>query len=431
MEKIYIETYGCQMNEYDSEIVKAILGQAEFCFSDSPADADIILLNTCSVRENAVRKVRARIHELRHQRREDPPLIGLLGCMVTSLKEKLLDLPLDLLAGPDSYRLLPMLLQKAHQKRQPLDTLLSRTETYDDIYPVHTHGVNAWIAVMRGCDNFCSFCIVPYARGRERSRPIDSVVQECRRLAEEKFVQITLLGQNVNSYRTNKQNFADLLVAVAQVPGIERIRFTSPHPKDFPEELIRVVAENPRICKHIHLPLQAGDDRILQLMRRTYNQSEYLQLVDKIRKQIPQIVLTTDAIVGFPTETEAEFQQTYRVLQEVEFDSAFIFKYSPRQGTLAAKKYADDVSEQEKTDRIVRLNALQKAVSLRKNQAHIGQIHRVLIEKAGTRKNPRDWQARNDGNKIVVLPPAPLQVGEFIDARILRASAHSLRGELV
>ncbi|MBN1541676.1 tRNA (N6-isopentenyl adenosine(37)-C2)-methylthiotransferase MiaB [candidate division KSB1 bacterium] len=430
MNRVYIETYGCQMNEYDSEIVGALLRSSGFALTASPDQADIILINTCSVRENAARRVKARVYELRHARRDNPAVIGLLGCMVTNLKESLLKLPLDFIAGPDSYRHLPDLLQQARNRFRPADYRLSRTETYADIYPLHKSGANAWIAVMRGCDNFCSYCVVPYARGRERSRSIENVVEECRRLVDEGFVQVTLLGQNVNSYHHNGQSFADLLQAVAGVSGIERIRFTSPHPKDFPDELIRMVADYPQICKHIHLPLQAGNDRILHLMRRTYSRAEYLALTEKIRQRVPGIALTTDIIVGFPTETESDFQDTVEVVRQVRFDSAFIFKYSVRPGTAAAKKFADDVSAEDKTDRIVRLNALQREITQEKNRAHIGQIHRVLIEQQGTRKNPLDWQARTDGNKIVILPPAPHRIGEFVDARIVRTGVHTLRGEI-
>lgn len=433
--KVYIETYGCQMNEYDSELVKAILSRNNYEFATSPEEADIVLLNTCSVRENANRKVFNRIHQIREEGKEGKIKIGILGCMATNFRKKLLEndnLGIDFIAGPDSYKKLPSILHKietGHSKE--FDVTLSEFETYEDIYPRREEGVNAWIAVMRGCDNFCTFCVVPYTRGRERSRSLESVVEESKKLAEEGFRQITLLGQNVNSYRHEGRDFADLLQAVSAVDGIERIRFTSPHPKDFPMKLLDVIAENPKVCKQIHLPLQAGNSRVLEVMNRTYTKEEYLHLVDTIRKKIPEVVLTTDIIVGFPTETDEEFEDTYRVMKEVEFDSAFIFKYSERENTVAARKYPDDVPEEKKTERIVRLNELQKEISLRKNRAHVGQLHEVLLEKQGTKKSEQQWQSRNDGNKIVLLNHQEgLKIGTFAKARIVDATAHVLFGEI-
>ncbi len=379
MKKVYIETFGCQMNEYDTELVRAILTKEKYEFTSSPEDAEIILLNTCSVRENANRKVYGRIHKIRSEKGKERVLIGVLGCMATNFRQDLLkdpNLPIDFVVGPDSYKRLPNLIREVEEEgKKAFDVTLSEFETYSDVYPLREGGVNAWIAVMRGCDNFCTFCVVPYTRGRERSRSPESVLEEIRRLAQEGFRQVTLLGQNVNSYRYEGKDFADLLEMVSKVDGIERIRFTSPHPKDFPERLIEVIAENPKVCKHIHLPLQAGNDRILDLMNRTYTQKEFLELVEKLRDRIPGLVLTTDIIVGFPTETDEEFEDTVKVVREVEFDSAFIFKYSERPKTIAARKYPDDVPEEVKTERIVRLNEIQKEISLKKNRAHIGEVH--------------------------------------------------------
>lgn len=436
IKKVYIETYGCQMNEYDTELVKTILQNEKFQFVTYPEEADLVLLNTCSVRENANQKVYNRVNQIRQMQKNGKIKIGILGCMATNLRQQLLEnskLNVDFIAGPDSYKKLPALIKKVQEHgTKEFDLTLSEFETYEDVYPRREEGVNAWIAVMRGCNNFCTFCVVPYTRGRERSRSVESVVEETRKLAEEGFRQVTLLGQNVNSYRHNGRDFADLLEAVSKVNGIERIRFTSPHPKDFPEKLLHVVAENPKVCKQIHLPLQAGNTRVLKLMNRTYTQEEYLQLVDKIRDLIPEVVLTTDIIVGFPTETDEEFEDTYRVVEKVEFDSAFIFKYSERKNTIAARKYPDDVSEEKKTERIVRLNELQKQISLKKNQQHIGQIHEILVEKKGTKKSDTQWQSRNDGNKIVILEDHPqLSPGKFAQARITDATAHVLFGEVV
>lgn len=435
MIRAYIETYGCQMNEYDTEIVRAVLQKEEFELVATPQDADVIMLNTCSVRENANRKVFGRVHAIRHLLRKQPVKIGIIGCMATDFKKELLDddhLTVDFIAGPDSYRNLAAIIREALENdRKGFDVTLSKTETYDDIYPIRNSGVNAWIAVMRGCNNFCSFCVVPYTRGRERSRSPESVIQEARQLALEGFSQVTLLGQNVNSYQYNGKDFAYLLNKVSEIDGVQRIRFTSPHPKDFPESLLDVVAENPKICKHIHLPLQAGNTRILDLMRRTYTHEEYLRLVDKIRAKCPDVVLTTDIIVGFPSETDAEFKDTVTVMKYVQYDSAFIFKYSERNGTLAQKKYPDDVSEEVKTERIMHLNDLQKRHSLKKNRDHIGQTLEVLIEQQGTKKSPDDVQGRTDGNKLVIIPGGSWQIGQYVKALITDATAHVLKGQVV
>jgi len=432
MKNVYIETYGCQMNEYDSEIVKSVLQENKYNIVDSPQEADIILLNTCSVRENAARKVIARVHTLRHMEEGKGKQIGLLGCLTTNQRRALIEdkkLSIDFLAGPDSYKKLPELIRKNEQSNErTYDIRLSRTETYSDVHPFRTGGVNGWIAVMRGCDNFCTFCVVPYTRGRERSRSVENVVAEAQRMAAQGYKQVTVLGQNVNSYRHGEHDFAYLLQKISDIEGIERIRFTSPHPKDFPASLLNVVAENPKVCKHIHLPLQAGSTRVLEKMNRTYTKEEYLDLVAQIRAVYPAMVLTTDVIVGFPTETDDEFADTIDVMHKVEFDSAFIFKYSERRGTTAARKFPDDVPEEVKTERIVALNELQKEISLRKNQAHIGQLHEVLIESLNTKKSDLDVQGRNDGNKLVILPRGDYGIGDFVKARIIDASAHVLKG---
>ncbi len=433
--KVYIETYGCQMNEYDTEIVKSVLQQQKYSMVETPEEADIILLNTCSVRENANRKVLARVHALRHLDNGKVKQIGLLGCMTTNHRESLINnkkLPIDFMAGPDSYKKLPSLIEEHSETlERNYDIRLSRTETYSDVHPFRAKGVNAWIAVMRGCDNFCTFCVVPYTRGRERSRSVESVVNETRRLADQGFKQVTVLGQNVNSYKHENHDFAYLLEKISEVNGIDRIRFTSPHPKDFPTSLLKVVANNPKVCKHIHLPLQAGNTRILEKMNRTYSKEEFLALVENIRTLFPNMVLTTDIIVGFPTESDAEFQDTFDVMQTVEFDSAFIFKYSERKGTIAAKRFPDDVSEEAKTARIVQLNELQKGISLKKNQAHIGQVHTVLIESMTTKKSDTDVQGRNDGNKLVILPDGHYSIGDFVKVDITDATAHVLKGRAI
>ncbi len=464
--KVFIQTWGCQMNEYDTELVRSILVKAGYVFVPTEDEADIVLLNTCAVREHAHRKIYGRVHEIHHKFNGNSPLIGILGCMATNLRTELLEnrrLKIDFIAGPDSYKRLPALIRECFgdegrgtrdERRKVFDVTLSEFETYSDVYPRRERGVNAWLAVMRGCNNFCTFCVVPYTRGRERSRSVASVVEETKRLAGEGFKQVTLLGQNVNSYYcpflekmdnsnprdlvstkgrnqrgvTSGADFADLLEAVSKVEGIERVRFTSPHPKDFPDKLLTVVASNPKVCKHIHLPLQAGNDRILTLMDRTYTQMEFLTLVDNIRRIYPDMALTTDIIIGFPSETGAEFEDTFRVVKEVEFDSAFIFKYSQRRGTIAERKFLDDVPAESKTERIVRLNELQKEISLKKNHAHIGQVQEVLIESLGTKRSKQDFQGRNDANKLVTLSNGDYIIGEMVRVEITGASAHTLKG---
>jgi len=432
MKKVYIETYGCQMNEYDSELVRAILKKNHYEFTDSPEEAEVIFVNTCAIRENAHSKIYARLGDLKHLKRKNKNLIiGLLGCMSQNLRGNLdrnEDL-IDIFAGPDSYKRLPSMLNRvAESGEKAYDFSLSEFEDYSDVYPERIPGINAWIAVMRGCDNFCTFCVVPYTRGRERSRAPENVVAEARRLAQDGFKQISLLGQNVNSYRCGETDFADLLVMVADVPGIRRVRFTSPHPKDFPEKFLEVMRENPRICNHIHLPLQAGSDRILQLMDRTYTKREYLDLVELIKKTIPDITLTTDIIVGFCSETDEEFTETLEVMREVEFDAAFMFKYSQRRQTIAHRTLADDVPEAKKTERIVQVNELQKNISLKKNKRLIGQTIEVLVE-SPSKNNPINFMGRSEGNKTVILPRGDYAPGDIIEVEIHDATANTFYGE--
>lgn len=458
--KIFVETYGCQMNEADTEIVRAVLAKDDFEFIEDELTADVVILNTCAIRENAHRKVYGRVHDIRHRRNGKPVTIGILGCMATNLRQELLDdesLNVDFIAGPDSYKRLGELIrQSGLNGEKPFDVTLSEFETYSDIYPQHKSGVNAWVSVMRGCDNFCTFCVVPYTRGRERSRSVENIVAEVTRLASEGFKQVTLLGQNVNSYfypispnpkkagennpsdsvlplgkasrgRTKGHDFADLLQAVSQVNGIERIRFTSPHPKDFPDRLIDIVTHNPKVCKNIHLPLQSGNNRILDLMNRTYTQEEFLALAAKIRNICPNIFLSTDVIVGFPTETDAQFEDTVKVIQQAEFDTAFIFKYSQRKNTLASKKYSDDISEGVKKQRIIRLQDIQKAITYKKNSSHIGKTMTILTEK-GTNKLKDDFVGRTDGGHLVLLDKGAYQPGQFLQVTIVSASPHALKG---
>jgi len=429
LKKFYIETYGCQMNEYDSEIVTSILKSDNYTAVDNPEDAQLIFLNTCSVRENAHSKVFQRINVLKGLKKKNKALLGVLGCMAQSLRKDLLEngIAVDLIAGPDSYRKLPAMIQKLDEKGgKDFALSLSDYETYSDIFPEHNAGVNAWIAVMRGCNNFCSFCVVPYSRGRERSRNPQNIVQEAQKLADQGFKQITLLGQNVNSYNYNEADFAALLDMVRKIDGIDRVRFTSPHPKDFPEQLLEVIAENPKACKHIHLPIQAGNDRVLNLMNRTYSGEEYLALVNKIRRLMPDISLTTDIIVGFPSETEEEFQDTLELMRDVKFDAAFMFKYSERPHTIASRKYPDDVSEEDKTSRITRLVDQQRLISIEQMQRFVNRTVYVLVE--GRAKKPGQLMGRTDGNQIAVFPDNGAKAGEFVQVKIVEATANTLIG---
>jgi tRNA-2-methylthio-N6-dimethylallyladenosine synthase len=433
MNKIYIETYGCQMNEYDTEIVKSILKKKEYKFTDKPEDAEIIFLNTCSVRENAHQKVHQRINVLKQLRREKKDLLmGVLGCMAQNLRQELLEdkVGVDIIAGPDSYKKLPQIIANVRSTgEKEFELTLSEFETYSDVFPTHEGNVNTWIAVMRGCDNFCTFCVVPYTRGRERSRDPKNVVDEVKQLTYSGFKQVTLLGQNVNSYKFDKYDFTDLVERVCEVAGIDRVRFTSPHPKDFPPKLIDVVANNEKVCKHIHLPLQAGNDRILEMMNRTYTQKEFLELVDVMRDKIPKLVLTTDIIVGFPTESDDEYADTLKVIEQVEFDSAFMFKYSERKNTIAQRKFKDDVPEDVKTFRMVQLVDKQRTIGYKKNQKHLGETFPVLIE--GNAKKPGQMMGRNDGNKIVVFPDNSKKIGEFVNVKINEVTPNTLIGCLV
>jgi tRNA-2-methylthio-N6-dimethylallyladenosine synthase len=427
------------MNEYDTELVRSLLKADGFIFTQERDQADVVLMNTCAIREHAHNKVYGHLAELKALKRQRPLVVGVLGCMAQNLKKDLLDTEsiVDVLAGPDAYRRLPDLLRIAiasqAQGQDPAKGVavdLSEYETYADVLPDRAEGVNAWIAVMRGCDNFCTFCVVPYTRGRERSRDPEGILHEAEHLLAHGYKQVTLLGQNVNSYRCDGWDFARLISAVADLPGIERVRFTSPHPKDFPPALLDAVVGHPKICKHIHLPLQAGNDRILQLMARTYTRKEYLRLVEDIRRRHPAIGLTTDVICGFCTETEQEFLDTYRMVREVEYDSAYIFKYSERKNTIAARKYSDDVAESVKSERVARLVELQRGISERKNIGMVGQTVGVLVERDAT-KSSTQWMGRTDGNLTVVWDKlnGTTAPGHLRSVRVVRASAATLYGE--
>ncbi len=429
--QVYMETFGCQMNEYDTELVRSIMKARGFQFTPVDEEADVILFNTCAIRENAHNRLYGHLARYKARKKERGLVIGVLGCMAQNLKQELLDTRswIDVLVGPDAYRRLPDLLRDAleHQRRG-LAVELSEYETDAQIVPDRGGGVNGWIAVMRGCDNFCSFCVVPYTRGRERSRDPEGILEEAQRLASQGVRQITLLGQNVNSYRSGAWDFARLLVEVADVPGIQRVRFTSPHPKDFPPALLEAVAQHPIICNQIHLPLQSGNDRMLERMGRGYTRKEYLKLVEAIRSKGP-LVLTTDLICGFCGETDEEFQDTYDLMKEMEYQAAFVFKYSERKHTIAARKYPDDVPEQVKGYRTNQLIELQKEISLQKNQALIGTEVDVMIE-GDAKKSDRQWMGHTEANVTVVWPKGDLMrsPGDFASVFIQDATPSTLYG---
>ncbi len=429
--RIYMETFGCQMNEYDTELVRSIMKARGFQFTPVDEEADVILFNTCAIRENAHNRLYGHLARYKARKKERGLVIGVLGCMAQNLKEELLETRswIDVLVGPDAYRRLPDLLTDAlEHQRKGLAVDLSEYETYAHIVPDRTGGINGWIAVMRGCDNFCAFCVVPYTRGRERSRDPEGILEEAQRLASQGVRQITLLGQNVNSYRSGVWDFARLLVAVAEVPGIQRVRFTSPHPKDFPPALLEAVAQHPIICNQIHLPLQSANDRILERMARGYTRREYLTLVEAIMKKGP-IVLTTDLICGFCGETDEEFQETYDLVKEMEYQAAFVFKYSERKHTIAARKYPDNISEQVKGYRTNEIIELQKEISLRNNQALIGHEVEVMIE-GHSKKSDQQWMGHTESNVTVVWPKTAQSglPGDLVSISIHDATPSTLYG---
>jgi tRNA-2-methylthio-N6-dimethylallyladenosine synthase len=434
--KVYLETYGCQMNLADSEVVLSLLNDEGYTLTDDISTADVILVNTCSVREHAEKRIYGRLGEFKSLKNKKPEIIvGVLGCMAERLREKLttekakgVGQEVDLIIGPDEYRKLPELMMQAWHGERGIAVQLSRIETYDDINPLRTNGISAWISVMRGCDKFCSFCVVPFTRGRERSRPLASIVQEVETLSSRGFKEITLLGQNVNSYQSKESDFADLLGTVANVDSTIRIRFVTSHPQDMSDKLIQAIAEHKNICKYIHLPIQSGSDRILELMNRNYDRKYYLNLVHKIKSLIPDVSLTTDIITGFPAETEEDHRQTLEVMKEVQFDGSFMFKYSPRENT-PSYKMADDVPDEIKIRRINEIIETQTKISLTKNSSHIGKTLEVLVE-GESKKSTSEWQGRTDGNKMVIFPIGKFLVGTYINVNIERANSATLFGFL-
>lgn len=439
MKKLYIETYGCQMNVADSEVVASVMKMAGYETTDSLDDANAVFLNTCSVRDNAEQKIIHRLEALNALRRKGRKLIiGVLGCMAERVKEQLLtDYGADLVAGPDAYLSLPDLVAQAELGQKAINIELSTTETYRDIIPQRLCGpqISGFVSIMRGCNNFCHYCIVPYTRGRERSRDVESILAEVHDLAARGYKEVTLLGQNVNSYRgrqngTEEVDFAALLRLVARAVPEMRIRFSTSHPKDMGDETLRVIAEEPNVCRHIHLPVQSGSNRILKLMNRKYTREWYLERVAAIRRIVPDCGLSTDIFAGYCSETEDDHALSLSLMRECGYDSAFMFKYSERPGTYAARHLPDDVPEEVKVRRLEELIALQNELSAESNRRCIGHTYEVLIE--GTSKRSREQLfGRTEQNKVVVFDRGTLRPGQYATVRITDASSATLKGEVL
>ena len=429
----FIETFGCQMNVADSELVAGMLQQCGYSETRDMTQADIIFMNTCAIREKAEETVHHRLDSIQHLKKRKPEMIfGVLGCMAQNLKNDLLESKpyVDVILGPDSYRRIPEIINnRKKQNGYEVDTRLSKYEVYDNLLPSRHDGVNAYISISRGCDKFCTFCIVPFTRGRERSRSNESIIREVKDAVTNGFGEITLLGQNVNSYRTEEGNFPHLLEAVALVPGVKRIRYMSPHPQDMDDHLLQVMTEHENICNYVHLPLQSGSDRILHRMNRTYTKAEFLTIVDSIRKFMPNCSISTDIIVGFPGETTSEYEETLEVMNKVVFDRAFMFKYSSRPGTKAAE-YTDQIDENIKQERLAQLIDLQQSHTLIANQHHIGKVLKVMVEKE-SKKSPQEWSGRTEGNMGVIFDKNDEQIKDIVNVLIQDAQGVSMFGNRV
>lgn len=437
--KLYIETYGCQMNAGDSEVVLSILQGDGFRYTEDPAGADVILINTCSIRDNAEQRIWGRLRELRQYKKKNKGLlVGVIGCMAERLREKLIDQEelVNLVAGPDAYRDLPRLLREAGGGAKAVNVLLSGEETYAEISPVRLdkNGVSAYISIMRGCNNMCSYCVVPYTRGAERSRDPQTILREARELFDGGYREVTLLGQNVNSYRWENgetvAGFADLLGAVASVDPKLRVRFSTSHPKDLSDEVLHTMARYPNLCRAIHLPAQSGSTRMLELMNRKYTREWYLGRIEAIRRILPGCSISTDLIAGFCTETDDDHRQTLSLMEEVGYASAFMFKYSERPNTKAARHMADDVPDGVKTARLNEIIALQNELSLRSNRLDVGREFEVLVEGVSKRSD-RQLFGRTSQNKVVVFDRGDARVGDYVRVRVTDCSSATLHGNLV
>lgn len=434
--KLYIETYGCQMNFSDSQIVGSIMTDNNFETTNNIAEADLIFVNTCSIRDNAEKRVRARLQEYKRYKKLKPDLIiGVLGCMAERLKAQLIEEEkmVDVIVGPDAYRDLPRLLDIAEGGQKAINVMLSADETYADINPVRldSNGVSAFISIMRGCENFCSYCVVPFTRGKERSRDPETIVNEAIDLFNNGYREVTLLGQNVNSYKSDDgTGFARLIERVALANPKLRVRFATSHPKDLSEELLKIMAAYPNICRSIHLPVQSGSDRMLKLMNRKYDRQWYMGRIEAIRSLLPGCALSTDIITGFSSETEQDHQDTLDLMKWAAYDYAFMFKYSERPGTIAEKKYKDDISEEIKSQRLKEIIDLQQELSYRSNLADVGKTFEVLVE-SFSKKSGKELSGRTSQNKVVVFPKHDFKPGDYVEVKITACTTATLKGEAV
>ena len=433
--KVYIETYGCQMNFSDSEIVGSIMADNNFEITTTISDASIVFINTCSIRDNAEQRVNRRLKELKALKKKNPELkIGILGCMAERLQDKIFEEEVvDLIVGPDAYRDLPNLLNTVEKGQKAANVILSEEETYDEIQPVRLdgNGISAFISIMRGCQNFCSYCVVPYTRGKERSRNPETIIDEAKGLFEKGYREITLLGQNVNSYSwetDDKLNFALLLEKVALINPLLRVRFATSHPKDISDELLYIIAKYNNVCKSIHLPVQSGSNRILKLMNRKYTREWYMNRIEAIKSIIPDCAISTDIITGFCSETEEEHRETLSLMEWVGYDYAFMFKYSERSDTLAAKKYKDDVTEEIKSRRLNEIIELQRALSFKSNNNDIGKSYEILIDGTSKRSSLK-LSGRNSQNKVIIIPKNESKLGEYITIKIKGCTSATLISE--
>jgi tRNA-2-methylthio-N6-dimethylallyladenosine synthase len=439
---LYVETYGCQMNAADTDLISGLFGQAGWAQSGDPAAADVILMNTCAVREKAEEKVFARANELKALKKKRPgTVLAVTGCMAEHLREKILERApwIDVVAGPDSYRRLKELVDRAREqavdqeiRREALiDVRLDKAETYEGLDPaLGGDGVSGFVSIQRGCDKFCTFCVVPFTRGRERGSAPREILRQARILAEAGYKEVTLLGQTVNSYRYEDVGFAELLRAVARVDGLERIRFTSPYPVDFTPEVIAAIAEEPKVCAHVHLPLQSASDVVLERMRRGYTAADFARIVMSLRLAVPHIVLTTDLLIGFSGETEEDHQKTLEMMDDVRFDAAFMFAYSEREGTAAARKLPDDVPEAVKKRRLQEVIGKQERISAASNAAQVGRVERVLLHKE-SRRDTAQLIGRTDGFRAVVVDRGAHRPGDLVDVRIERSTSATLFGRVI
>ncbi len=446
--KLYLESYGCQMNFSDSEVVASILAQDGYSTTRNIAEADLVLINTCSIRDNAEQRVRNRLTEFQHHKQQNPELVvGILGCMAERLKKNLLEEEklVDIVAGPDAYRDLPNLISEVGTGQKAVNVLLSREETYADISPVRLDqgGISAFVTIMRGCDNMCSFCVVPFTRGRERSRDPKSIVAECHDLFNKGYREVTLLGQNVDSYRWNlsskgelknpteaAMNFAQLLQAVANVSPLLRVRFSTSHPKDMTDDVLEVIASNHNVCNYIHLPVQSGNTEVLYRMNRGYTREWYLERIEAIHRIIPDCAISTDIITGFCGETDAEHRDTVSLMEKVQFDYAYMFKYSERPKTLAERKFEDDVPEEIKGKRLTEIIELQTAHSLAANERQVGTIQEVLVE-GPSKRSELQFCGRNSRNSMVVFDRKQAEKGSYVQVKITGCTSATLFGELI